>query len=449
LCKRIHDYIIVTFQLTCTAPPEPNVRLAPSRNQERFVLLLRRLVSLVALAAGLAGVATSAQAQAGRITGVVVRDTDGQPLAGARVVATHNVTRATRITATTAEGRYALSDLPAGPYTVSATRLGYRSVTRSDVEVSGAISADFTLEWAPLPLQDLTVTATLREQELADVPFSIAAPTASVLRERGADNLEAIAANVASFSVQNLGPGQSQVALRGASSGQIARDQPGVKESVGMYLDDTPISLSLFTPDLDLFDVSRVEVLRGPQGTLFGTGSLSGTVRYITNQPEPGVNAVFGEVGGHRVGGGAAGASVKLGMNVPLGEHVAGRMVVFQNRLGGWQDAVRKDQSLDEDVNGGERTGARAALRIAPSARVTITPRLVFQKVEMSGWNRTDSFNILANPYTTSRPPVTLGGRTVHRDGRAVPRRFRAWRSESAGRPRRGEPYLDHLLHLA
>ena len=102
---------------------------------------------------------------------------------------------------------------------------------------------------------------------------------------RGVDDIEGVARNVAGFSVQNLGPGQSQVAMRGVSSGQIARDQPGVKEQVGAYLDESVISLSLFTPDIDLFDMSRVEVLRGPQGTLFGSGSLSGTVRYITNQP--------------------------------------------------------------------------------------------------------------------------------------------------------------------
>jgi iron complex outermembrane receptor protein len=63
---------------------------------------------------------------------------------------------------------------------------------------------------------------------------------------------------------------------------------------VGVYLDDSPISLSLFNPDLDLFDVSRVEVLRGPQGSLFGAGSLAGTVRYITNQPELGLRSTFG-----------------------------------------------------------------------------------------------------------------------------------------------------------
>ena len=74
-------------------------------------------------------------------------------------------------------------------------------------------------------------------------------------------------------TVQNLGPGQSQVSVRGVSAGQIVRDQPGVKEQVGVYLDESVISLSLFTPDLDLFDLNRVETLRGPQGTLFGSGS--------------------------------------------------------------------------------------------------------------------------------------------------------------------------------
>jgi iron complex outermembrane receptor protein len=220
----------------------------------------RRALRSIILAAVPFRVPPYAQGQDGRITGTV-RDASGQPLAAARVTATHRATRATRSTTTTADGAYDLSGLASGAYTVSATLFGYRGAARSDVRVPGATTVDFALE--VLPLQAITVTATLREQELADVPFSIAAPTASVLRERGADNIESIAANVAGFSVQNLGPGQSQVSLRGASLGQIARDQPGVKESVGAYFDDSPISLSLFTPDMDLFDVSRVEVLRG------------------------------------------------------------------------------------------------------------------------------------------------------------------------------------------
>ena len=109
-----------------------------------------------------------------------------------------------------------------------------------------------------------------------DVPFSVNVQSEQDIQRLNTFNLEDLSRNVAGLAIQNLGPGQSVVNIRGVSSGQIVRDQPGVKEQVGIYLDDTPISLSLFTPDIDLYDVSRVETLRGPQGTLFGSGSIGG-----------------------------------------------------------------------------------------------------------------------------------------------------------------------------
>ena len=360
------------------------------------------------LALALSATLANAQAATGRISGTV-RERLGSPMEGARVTATNTATGSARSATTAANGTYTIVGLAPGEYTVAASLVGFRRAVQSSVQVTTDATVDFVLEL--LPLSAIVVTATLREQELADVPFSIAAPTASQLRERGADNIESIAANVAGFSVQNLGPGQSQVAIRGASAGQIARDQPGVKEQVGAYLDDSPISLSLFTPDLDLFDVSRVEVLRGPQGTLFGSGSLAGTVRYISNQPELGVTSTFGEVGGNWIHGGNAGGNIKLGANVPLGERAAGRVVGYHNQLAGYMDAVQPDRSIDENVNTGRRTGVRAALKLAPTDKLTVVPRLLYQTVRMDGWNRIDAFNILANPYTTSRPPVTLGER--------------------------------------
>src|SRR5438034_4849576 len=173
-------------------------------------------------------------------------------------------------------------------------------------------------EKKPKVTEEITVTSRKREEKVQEVPMSVAAPTESELRDRGAETIEDVAANVAGFSVQNLGPGQSQVAIRGVSSGQIARDQPGVKEDVGAYLDEAPVSLSLFTPDLDLFDISRVEVLRGPQGTLFGAGSLGGTARYTSNQPELNVHSTFGAAEINVIDGGAPGNNAKLGFNVPL-----------------------------------------------------------------------------------------------------------------------------------
>lgn len=351
------------------------------------------------------------QTPGGGITGTV-RETDGSPLAAALVRVTNSATGVSKSTTTATDGSYTISGLAPGVYRVTASLFGIRGgASRNDVRVDGIVTVDLVLD--PVQMEALTVTAMLREQSIEDVPFSIAAPTADVLRTRGAENIEAIAANVAGFSVQNLGPGQSQVAMRGASSGQIARDQPGVKEQVGAYLDDAPISLSLFTPDLDLFDLSRVEVLRGPQGTLFGAGSLAGTVRYISNQPEPGIRRTFGEVGGSTISGGGAGGNIKLGVNLPLGANHAVRIAAYHNALGGYMDAVQPGRTIDEDVNSGQRSGVRAAVRFAPSDALTITPRVIIQRVETDGWNRIDAFNILANPFTTTRTAITLGEREL------------------------------------
>ncbi|HEY0143017.1 MAG TPA: TonB-dependent receptor [Thermoanaerobaculia bacterium] len=263
----------------------------------------------------------------------------------------------------------------------------------------------------PKVVEEMVVTARKREESVQEVPVSVAAPSGEELRDLGAETIEDIASNVAGFTVQNLGPGQSQVAIRGVSAGQIVRDQPGVKEQVGVYLDESVISLSLFTPDVDLFDLSRVEVLRGPQGTLFGSGSLSGTVRYITNQPRLGTTETMAELSLSAIGDGSTGGSAKVASNIPLGDTAAMRITAYYTRYGGFIDAVQPDLSVNDDVNGGDRVGARLAFLFQPNERLSVTPRLIYQQIEMDGWNRIDTFNILGNEFTTSRPSVRLGER--------------------------------------
>ena len=250
--------------------------------------------------------------------------------------------------------------------------------------------------------EEITVTSRKREETVQDVPFSVAAQTEENLRSRGAETIEDISANVAGFNVQNLGPGQSQVAMRGISSGQIVRDQPGVKEQVGIYLDESVISLSLFTPDLDLFDMNRVEVLRGPQGTLFGSGSLSGTVRYITNQPEIGVSDSVGEFSLSTITDGGVGGSVKVATNVPLSDTSALRLTAYYTSYGGFMDALQPDFSVDEDVNTGDRTGIRLAIRAEPNDRLTITPRLIYQELVVNGLARMLKTSIRFQPSMSS-----------------------------------------------
>jgi iron complex outermembrane receptor protein len=263
----------------------------------------------------------------------------------------------------------------------------------------------------PKTSEEIVVTARHVEETVQEAPISVAAPTEQQLRDRGAETLEDVSVNVAGFNVQNAGPGQSQVGMRGVSAGRIIRDQPGVKEQVGIYLDESVISLSLFTPDLDLFDVSRIEVLRGPQGTLFGSGSLAGTVRYITNQPTLAENNSVAEFTASSIDGGSFGGSLKAATNAALGDHAAMRAVGYYTRYEGFIDAVQPNLRVDEGVNTGERKGARLSFLFKPNDKFSITPRVLIQNVDMDGWNRIDTFNILANPYTTTRPKVALGER--------------------------------------
>src|SRR6266550_2347711 len=287
----------------------------------------------------------------GQVTGVV-KDSTGAVLPGATVTVT-GADGAKHEASTSPDGSYTVSGLPPGNYSVSAAHVGFRTALQQSqaVAAGGTLTVDFTLETNLS--EEITVTAMKREDLVRKVPFSLTAASEETLRVRGAINIEDVAANVGGFTVQNLGPGQSQVAMRGVSSGQIARDQPGVKEQVGVYLDESVISMSLFTPDIDLFDLSRVEVLRGPQGTLFGSGSLSGTVRYITNQPELGSRKFFGEVSGNTIHEGSQGGDAKLGFNAPLGGRAATRVVGYFNHLGGFIDAVQPDLSVKKDVNSG------------------------------------------------------------------------------------------------
>ena len=255
---------------------------------------------------------------------------------------------------------------------------------------------------------DIIVTATKRASTVQDVPFSINAQTQEDIQRANAQTIEDIARNVAGLAVQNLGPGQSQVSVRGVSAGQIVRDQPGVKEQVGVYLDESVVSLSLFTPDFDLFDLSRVETLRGPQGTLFGSGSVGGTIRYITNQPTLGVTEGLVEANVNMVDEDAMGFHLKGAVNVPLGPTAALRAVAYGTRYGGFVDAI--GPAGGENINDGRRIGGRLALLWEPAPNIRITPRVVYQEVRADGFNREDRYNF----YTTFTSEPDVGDRTQY-----------------------------------
>ncbi len=261
-----------------------------------------------------------------------------------------------------------------------------------------------------ISLEEIVVTATKRSVNLQDVPISVAAMTESKLRDSGAENLVDTVRNIAGVAMADLGPGQSKIAIRGFSSGQVIRDESARKESVGIYLDESSIGVALFTPEIDLFDLNRVEVLRGPQGTLFGSGSISGTIRYITNQPNYQDMEGSVEVSASTIKGGSEGYSTKSFVNVPIVEgKSAVRAVGYYSKWGGFIDATTPSGAIWEDVNSGEKYGGRITFSFTPNDSLTITPRVVYQKLETDGYPRADVINFFKNEYTTTRPAGTFG----------------------------------------
>ena len=248
--------------------------------------------------------------------------------------------------------------------------------------------------------EEIVVTATKRSSRIQEVPFSINAQTQKDIERAHANSLEDLSRNVAGLTVQNLGPGQSQVSVRGVSAGQIARDQPGVKEQVGTYLDESVTSTSLFTPDFDLYDLNRVETLRGPQGTLFGSGSVGGTIRYITNQPNVDLTEGSIEGGVNILKGGDIGYSLKGAINLPVSESVAIRAVAYGTHFGGFIDAVGPYSK--KNVNDGSRVGGRLAVMFQPTPELKITPRVVYQDIKANGFNREDHYILFDNQFTTT-----------------------------------------------
>ena len=260
-------------------------------------------------------------------------------------------------------------------------------------------------------IEEILVTATKRSARIQDVPFSVAATTERELTRAGAASLEDLSRGFAAVTVQNLGPGQSQLAMRGVSARQIVRDQPGVKVQVGVYMDDSVVSLSLFTPDFDLFDLNRVEVLRGPQGTLYGAGSVGGTIRYITNLPDPGQSYGLVEAEANTVADGGTGWHAKGMANVALSSASALRLVGYTTEYGGYVDALSESGSRQQDVNTGTRRGVRASLLWDVADRVSVLPRLIYQESAADGFNRREVYNLFANRHTTTRPAIHLGDR--------------------------------------
>ena len=224
---------------------------------------------------------------------------------------------------------------------------------------------------------EIIVTATRRQESVQDIPFSITALTGDKLQDLGAETLRDFAEKVAGLEYASFAPGLNRITVRGIST------QTG-ESSVGFYIDEMPITADpTAQPDVGIYDVNRVEVLRGPQGTLFGESSLGGTIRIITNRPDTSAFAGSAEATVSNTDDGGWNYVTNAMVNIPLVEDkLALRVVGGWHQNSGYIDNVLLGQS---DVNEEEGYNFRVILGWTPSDALTVLASYMGSEIETDG----------------------------------------------------------------
>ena len=266
-----------------------------------------------------------------------------------------------------------------------------------------------------LVLEEIIVTAQKREQNLQDVPIAVTAFNTKKIEELGIKSFEDYALMMPNVSFKSFGaPGGATIYMRGASDGGDG-NASGSTPSVGLYLDEQPVTSIGSNLDVHIYDIERIEALGGPQGTLFGASSQSGTLRIITNKPDSSAFAAGFDIGGGGTSGGDSNYSLEGFLNQPLGERAALRVVGWYIEEGGWIDNVPGSRTYDlewgpynyydpnapygrtktinnadfgtveKDFNELTKTGARAALRVDLNDSWVGTLSVITQELDSNG----------------------------------------------------------------
>ncbi|NIB42490.1 TonB-dependent receptor [Pseudomaricurvus alkylphenolicus] len=254
-------------------------------------------------------------------------------------------------------------------------------------------------------LEEIVVTAQRKEQSLQEVPLSLTAVTGDMLAEQGIDGFEDYAARVPGFNLRGQSSVENSVTLRGISP------MGGSAAPVAVYIDEMPISgiQGNGQPSIKSFDVNRVEILRGPQGTLYGEGSLGGTIKVIMNKPD--VSEFSARIDGtaSNTSDGGTNTAANVMVNLPLIEDTLAARAIFQYRdSDGFLDAPNLGK---DDVNGEELGSGRVSLRWIASDNLTIDATAIYQDVDLDGRGTGFSEDVVITD-----PTVTIPGSYRERD---------------------------------
>lgn len=247
------------------------------------------------------------------------------------------------------------------------------------------------------PEQDeIIVTAQKRDESIQTVPLSIQAIGTRRLDQLNVTSFADYSQLLPSVAFQSSQPGVTTVYMRGVASGGDG-NHSGSLPSVGVYLDEQPVTTIGGTPDIHIYDVARIESLAGPQGTLYGASSEAGTIRIITNKPD--TSGFYGRIDGeaNTVKSGGQGGRLEGMLNIPLSQRAALRVVGFYQHDAGFIDNVPGTRSFTGDItvdnaefveknyNDADIWGGRAALTIDLDDSWTVTPTILYQEQRNHG----------------------------------------------------------------
>lgn len=247
-------------------------------------------------------------------------------------------------------------------------------------------------------LNEIVVTAQKREQTLLEVPQSISVVGGDTLERQQATSFLDYAALVPGLSLQQVQPGETRIVLRGINTG-------GASPTAAIYIDETPFGASTgqtngatLAGDIDPFDVERVEVLRGPQGTLYGANSLGGVVRFVTVAPKLEKFEARAQAGIETTDGGDMGWNANAALNVPLGDMLALRASGFYREQGGYIDTLGIAR---KNANDYRSYGGRASLLFQPSSDLSIRLTALAQNLRAHSRGAYDADPVTLEPQAT------------------------------------------------
>ena len=212
-------------------------------------------------------------------------------------------------------------------------------------------------------IETIEVTATKRSESIQDIPVAVTALNGDALENLGVDNFQDYVEFLPSVVFQGTGPGQNEIYIRGAATSQTnisVSSVQALQPSVAFYVDEQPVSMQGRNLDVFATDVQRIEVLPGPQGTLFGASSQSGTVRLITKKPDHSGFSAGIDTNTAFTNGGDMSNTVEAFFNFAATDDIAFRVAVYNDNQGGWIDNI-----LNEPGKGGYSGSAVVIDRIS------------------------------------------------------------------------------------